>query len=333
MEVLDEAGKPGNFGWARSPLFNYDPSKIRSSRRFVSESDRYILISPSHLIIMEIMDHGYLGYAGISVVSLKDKKRSTQYYRVPLSMGSLGLSPQAETGSARFRQKKSMLDFAAMESGARIIRADIPKFGHHRVLRGEIVLTPAPGAESIVTNMPWRREKNAFRFSRRSPWYTAEGVIQFGAAELFFTQGRGWGIFDWSREIRPGQDLRYWAAAAGVSKGQSVGFSVGYGTADSSEGTENAFFLNGKLHKLDQVSFHISPADWLEPWRFTSNDNRLEMAFRPHQERFENHGFFFHSLKRRQVCGSFTGQVILDDGSTFDFQNITGLAERRSSRF
>jgi hypothetical protein len=41
----------------------------------------------------------------------------------------------------------------------------------------------------------------------------------------------------------------------------------------------------------------------------------------------------FHSLQRRQVCGRFSGAVVLDDGSRFEFQDITGFAERRKTRF
>jgi hypothetical protein len=181
--------------------------------------------------------------------------------------------------------------------------------------------------------MPWRREKNAFRYSRRSPWYIAEGVIQFGTQELIFTRGNAWGIFDWNRGVRPRSDIRYWAAGCGLSGGRQVGFSVGYDTADSGQGTENAFFVDGKLHKLDQVTFQISPANWLIPWHFTSNDNRLEMDFMPNQERVERNSFIFHSLKCRQICGSFSGRVLLDDLSVFEFQNITGFAERRKTQF
>jgi len=156
-------------------------------------------------------------------------------------------------------------------------------------------------------------------------------VIQLGRSELIFTRGYGWGIFDWTRGVRPRRDLRFWAAACGQSGGRQVGFSVGHNSADSSQGTENAFFVDGKLHKLDQVTFHI-PSDRLVPWRFTSNDGRLEMTFSPQQERDENHQVFFYSLKRRQLFGSFSGRAILDDGSECEFANVTGFAERRKSR-
>jgi hypothetical protein len=181
--------------------------------------------------------------------------------------------------------------------------------------------------------MPWLREKSAFRYSRRSPWYAVEGVIQFGTEEILFSRGKSWGIFDWNRGVRPRSDVHYWASACGTAGEHLIGFSVGYGSADSSAGTENAFFIDGKLHKLDQVTFNIPPADWLSPWRFTSNDNRLEMTFTPHQERKERNRTLLFFSTRRQVCGFFSGKAVLDDGAILEFQNVTGFAERYKTRF
>jgi hypothetical protein len=333
ISVLDDAGKPRNFGWSRQPVYFYDPALVWAPRRQISESDRYIVYSPTHLIILEVRDDGYLGYMGISAVSLRDKKRVTQLFKTYLPLGSYEMPTSSTAGAIHYRYKKASLDFVPMEGGVRIIKADIPRFGHHRSLRGELVLTEPVTAESIVINQPWRNEKDAFRYSRRSPWYTVEGVIQFGTTEIIFTRGNGWGIFDWYRSVRPRSDAYYWAAACGMYEERLLGFSVGYSSADSQAGTENAFFVDGKLHKLDQVTFHIPPSDWLAPWRFTSNDNRLEMTFTPHQERIERKRFLLHSSTRRQVCGFFSGKAILDDGLEMEFRQITGLAERNRMRF
>jgi hypothetical protein len=332
VSVLDETGRPVNFGWARSPLFFYNPALIRVPHSRIAESDRYIVFSATHMISFEISDNGYLGYIGVSVISLRDKKRSTQAYTIPFPLGSFGCPSNSDAGSTRVQYKNSALDFIVMKGGARIIKVDIPKFGHHRNLRGALVLSEPPGAESMVNNINWRGEKNAFRYFRSSPWYIAEGVMQFGGSELVFTKDNAWGILDWSRGVRPRADVHYWAAACGMSGGRQIGFNVGYGLADSSHGTENAFFLEGKLHKLDQVTFNIPPVNWLEPWRFTSNDKRLEMHFIPHQERYERNRLFFYSIKRRQVCGSFSGKVVFEDGADLEFHNITGFAERKKTR-
>jgi hypothetical protein len=271
---------------------------------------------------------------GVSVISMKDHRRSSQSVEKLFSLGSFNFPLSSETGSITFRDKKASLDFIVMKSGARIIKVDYPRFGHNRYLRGEVVLTRAfPDAQSIVTVCPWRRDRYAFRYFRCSPWYIAEGVMQFGTAEIHFTRDNAWAIYDWKRETRPRRDLRYWAAACGIANGRLVGINVGYGSEDSSSGTENAFFLNGIIHKLDQVTFHIPPTDWLEIWKFTSSDKRLEMTFTPFQQRTERRQMLFHSIKCRQVFGAFSGRVILDNGEVIAFWNITGFAERRKTRF
>jgi hypothetical protein len=38
-------------------------------------------------------------------------------------------------------------------------------------------------------------------------------------------------------------------------------------------------------------------------------------------------------MTRRQVCGSFSGKVILDNGSEMEFREITGFAERVKTGF
>ena len=331
VPVLDDMGNPWNFGWAKSMNFIYNPGLILAPRRSVHESDRYIAISSTHMLIAEILDNGFLGFIGMTLISLKDKKQSTQFRKIPFPLGCFELPGNSEEGQIKVQGKKFIFNFSAMDEGVRIIQIDIPRFGHNMSLRGKLVLTPPEGAESLLTHMPWRENKYAFRCSRRSPWYIAEGVILYGANELVFTRGNSWGIYEWNRGVRPRADVRFWAAGCGRSGGRQVGISVVYDSADSAHGTENAFFLDGKIQKLYQVTFQVNPSNWLLPWRFTSNDHRLEMVFIPLLRKTETMQMFFHSLKLRQVSGAFSGKVILDDNSEFEFQNITGFAERRKT--
>jgi hypothetical protein len=332
VPILDNNGRPVHPGWARFPYFQYLPESVIVPRRRVSEADRYIIFSPTHLFAMEIMDTGYLGYVSVYLASLRDKKLFSHTFNSLFPLGVFGMPPSSDTGSIRLHRKKQIFDFIAMKSGARIVKLDVPEFDHHRMLRGEVVLLPPPNAESLVTVMPWRRDNEAFRYNRHSPWFSVEGVIQFGITEIAFTKGNAWGIFDWCRGVRPDSDTRYWAAACGMSNGKLVGINVGYDSSDSEQGTGNAFFVDGKIYKLDQVTFHISPTNWLSPWRFTSNDNRLEMTFSPEMVWDERKRMLLYSSRRKQLYGTFAGTAALGDGSAIDFK-LTGFAERKKFRF
>jgi hypothetical protein len=332
--VLDDMGRPSHFGWARRPIFTYDKDLAWTPRRLITASDRFIIFSPTHIFSFEINDSGYTGCRGITVFSLRDKRKFSRIIREPFPLGNYNMPLSSDAGSITLRRKrnKEIFDFIVFEKGVRIIKIDIPDFGHHHSLRGEVVLSQRVGADSVFTNMSWPAEKKCFQYGRVSPWFTVEGVMQFESAEVVFTYGNAWGIFDWARIARPRVDVHYWAAACGQHQGRVIGFNAGYGTADSSAGTENAFFIDSKIHKLDQVTFQISPSDWMSPWRFTSNDKRLEMTLVP-QAAFENsHVFFPHSRNVRHVFGLFSGEVITDSGARLSFKNLTGIAERRKTR-
>jgi hypothetical protein len=332
LSVADEKGQPHNFGWAKNSYFFYDSTLLNVPRYRVTESDRYIVHTPTHMIIFEIKDDGWLGNMGITVISLRDKKRTTQIFQSIMPLGAYQMPGSSENGNVRWHRKKAHLDFIYMEKGVRIIKADIPKFGNLRSLRGALILTPPLEPESLVTNQPWRDSKKAFKYTRCSPWFCVEGMIQVGSSEIIFNRGNAWGVFDWYRCVRPKADICYWAAASGLCDGRLLCFCVGYSGTDSSQGTENGFFIDGKLHKLDQVTFHIPLSNWLSPWRFTSNDNRFEMTFHPHQERLDRKRLFLYNSTRRQVCGFFSGKIQLEDGSIVKFQHLTGFAERSKTR-
>jgi len=329
VSIFDDFGKLYNFGWARQPFFNYDPALLWTPRRLIYEQERYLIYSPAHVFFFELCDGGILGHLSITAIARLDKKVSRKFERIAFPMGSLELPYQSESTRIKKIIKKNLFEFTSVDKGSRLIIIDIPQIFRNTRLRGEVVLTAPPGAQSIVTHTPWRREKERFQLIRCSPWYHVEGVMQFENVPLLFNRGKAWGIYEWSRIARPRNDIHFWAAGCGLQGGKQISFSIGYSFADSSAGTENAFFIDGILHKLEQVTFRISPANWLQPWYFTSSNKRLEMRFNPAVASPYQNNYLLCYQRVRQFFGAFSGKIVLDDGNTLYFENITGLAERR----
>jgi hypothetical protein len=332
--VIDETGNI-NGGWARQPLISYDPVTVATPRRYVTAADRYVIFTPSFLFLYEIYDGGFLGFVNVTAVSLIDNHIATRTINIPFPLGDMRLPASSETGSTKIRHEKALLDFIIMDEmgppAARIIKVDMPQVGHNRNLRGEVVLLKPQNAESLFVNSAFHNAERRFQFLRASPWWSVEGVMQYENTEMAFNKGKAWGVFYWTRIARPKTDMHYWAAGCGMSGGREIGFNLGYGMADSSAGTENAFFINGKLHKLELVTFQSSPAGWLKIWKFTSSDFRLDMVFYPVQQ-FARKSYMLQQLYRtRQVFGFFSGCIALDDGTKFHFERITGLVEQRNT--
>jgi hypothetical protein len=331
--ILDENGRPAHFGWARRPIYVFEKDRLRAPRRYMTELDRYCFFSQTHLFLFEIEDSGFLGSIRITCVSLRDKKMATTVYTSSFTLGSFNLPSGSETGSIRLHQKRALIEFWTRRSGIRIIKIDIPLLSHGVSLRGEIVLAEPEGAQPFLTHSGWHREKSAFRYSRTSPWYFVEGVMQLGNQDIVFTRGNAFGVFDWDRGCRPKMDVQYRARGCGMFKKKQISFALGYSTADTGAATENAFFIDGKLHKLNYVTFQISPKNWLLPWQFTSAGGKIEMTFHPILFETVRNRIFLHSIGLLQFFGYYSGKFLQDDGQFFTFKNITGFAERRKTRF
>ena len=100
-----------------------------------------------------------------------------------------------------------------------------------------------------------------------------------------------------------------------------------------SAATENAVILNGKVHKLDQVSFDYDPNDYMKPWNFKDNQGRLSLEFVPFTERVAvtNLGIIFSEV--HQMFGRYHGTVVTDQGETVEIKDLIGFAEEHHARW
>ncbi|GAB1484015.1 DUF2804 domain-containing protein [Treponema sp.] len=336
--LLDERGSLRELGWSRRPVLAYDRAAIDAPVHRISELDRYIAFSKDYVFSVSVSDDGYLGALCATIIDLNDGSLLSQSYPVRLPLGSLSLPASSMEGDVKYRNPSYSLDFALMESGARIVKVDLPTFAHGSGLRGALVLSKASqlsetsGDDCLCSIKSWKKDPLAFSYSCVQAAFLAEGMMQGADMEMAFVNGESFAILDWRRLVRPKKELRFWGAASGLVEDASFGFSIGYGSSDDEASTENALFYEGKLHKLGAVTFQINPRDWMAPWHFTSDDGRLEMELKPLVLRTEKSSLIFYSSKRRQVFGRFSGKALLDDGRSIEFSDLTGLAERLKTR-
>lgn len=331
-EHREQVSIPGELssscGWARSSFFDYNPNFLGSRIRLI-ESDRYVVFNSQIAVFMEVLDGMHLKSIEIGTADLVGRSHISELLKLPFSFDSLHLPPDAEKGSIRIKNKNLILDFSAMPQSSRLLKIDYPLFGHGQGLRGVIVLSPpSEDAEALYTVNSWRKDKTAFRYTRKAPWYKAEGVIQFGDQELVFGAGNSWAVMDWNRGIQARTERRYWAASCGLCGTRQVSFNFGYGGVVSGPGTENAFFIDGQLHKLNQVTFRINPRDWMQHWHFTSDDKRVDLEFSPHLQHSAGYSSFFRKRKRRFFIGTYSGTVKTETGEVLEIEAFTGIAER-----
>jgi len=329
--IVNEAGVHINPGWARKDVFSSNPYFSNALWNGFTSSCKCVVFSKSYMFVFELCDCGLLGFASVCAVSLLDKHITAKTLSFPVSTTAFYF-PARESSSIRFNKGKLLLEFITIGRGNRILKIDFLNLEHNRALRGELVLTPPPNAQPLWTHTIWNYADKKFQLSCASPWWNTEGVIHYQNTELIFRKNRSWGISLWNKTAPVISDTHYWAAGCGLYGGRLISFSLGNGTADCGSGTENAFFINGIIHKLELVSFHTILKNGALPTKFTSSDLRLDMNFYPIQEYKKLSSNIIQSKKTREAFGFFSGSVILDDGSSLNFERITGLVEIRESR-
>ncbi|MDR2511044.1 MAG: DUF2804 domain-containing protein [Bacteroidales bacterium] len=330
--VLNEKGLPINMGWAKKPLFHCEESMLWTPDRFCTASEKYVIFSNSSLFVFELCNCGNFGFLHVSAVSLLDKHIEAKTVTTPLYSGSFPLMSTNQKKTFSLHYKNNLVEFISMDNTTKIIKIDMSQIGRNRRLRGEVVLFEPFDAQSISTHSFWPNESRRLKIVRSSPWLIVEGVMQFENMDMAFNKTRAWGIHYCSRIVRPKNDFHFWAAGCGLQNGRQIGFNIGYGSDDSSFGTENAFFINGNIHKLEYVTMQFSPSSRLNPWLFSSNDNRLEMKFFPLQEHEYNTYFMTHTNKSHQVYGFFSGRIVTSEGYNIVFSRITGVIEQIKTR-
>lgn len=331
--LLDGRGRLREAGWARRPLLSYERGVIAAPLRRIKEWDYYAILSKEFGVSFMVADLAYAGVVSAGVFDFVQGRYAYDSYIVPLPLGSFSMPASSENGDVRVRQSRGAVDFSVMAGGARVITVDFPQFDHGLGLRGAFVLTEQRGADSIVTATPWPRRPEAFYYNRKVNGLAAEGVARYGDRDFVFLKDQAFGVLDWGRGVWPLNDTWYWATSSWLVDGRPFGFNVGYGFGDSTWATENAVFRDGVLHKLGAVTFHINPRDWLAPWRFTSDDGRLEMTLQPILDRSSTSRFLFYSSIQHQVYGRFSGRAVLDDGSVVEFSDLPGFAEKHRNRW
>ena len=326
----DEHGRLTACGYATSLLLQYDRSRIAASRLRIKEWDYYCIANDRFALALTIADNGYMGMDSISLLDFDRKWEHTHSVIRPLTLGRRRLPATSVRGDLRVRGKG--YEMAFLNNGkVRQLFGHADAFDGGKPLQFDITLTEAP-RDSMVIVTPFSGAPRAFYYNQKINCMRAEGRVIYDGQEYLFSPATAFAVLDWGRGVWTYENTWYWGSASGLAGGRRFGFNIGYGFGDTSAASENMLFYDGMAHKLNGVTFHIpqrdGQADYLSPWRFTSDDGRLEMDFQPILDRAACIDLKLLLSDQHQVFGRFSGRARLDDGSVIDFRELTGFAEK-----
>ena len=147
---------------------------------------------------------------------------------------------------------------------------------------------------------------NGWVYAQKVAGVRCQGRVQCTLGDFDLGQIGAFAHHDWSAGYMRPQTHWNWACLSGAVGELRVGLNLSCGVNETSF-TENCFWLDGQLLKVDTVHFDFDRQQPLQPWTIRSHDGQVALRFEGrglHQERM-NVGFMASNFK--QIFGQFSG--------------------------
>ena len=342
--LLAADGQLTQVGWSRQPLLdcNLEDARFYSLRflqRFrIKRWDYYGVTTPDHFFSATLADLGYAGQVFIYLIDFATGDVASACHEatltVPFSNGIV-LPRNSTAGDSTFDNGQVHLAFRH-ETEARHITVVWPQFAG-KDLAADVTLRPQPGHEAMAIVIPMKSTRNRgrrFYYNCKVNCLPAAGHLTWGDQRVEFKPEASLGNLDWGRGIWDYNSFWVWASASGfLPDSRTVGLNLGFGFGDTSQATENALILAGRLHKLTQVDFQYSSQNFKQPWKMSSSDGRLQLEFTPFVERVARVNLLLITSEVHQLFGRYRGTVVADDGEAFKIDGLIGWAEEHHAQW
>ena len=328
--LLNKQGNIAEPGWARSQVQAYHRADITAPKFRIKEWDYYLVLNKDFAVAFTVSDLGYMGMLSASFLDFTAPCEHTESILTPFPMGKFNMPENSSAGDVVYEDKRLSMKFT-LSPGQRRIQCSFQKFDGDKDLVCDITMAQ-PDMDSLVIATPWDKAKH-FYYNQKINCMAASGWVEYGGKRYEFDPATDFGTLDWGRGVWTYDNTWYWGSGNAVVNGKPFGFNIGYGFGNTSAATENILFYDGKGHKLDEVTFHIPPDDYLKPWTFSSSDGRFEMTFQPIIDRAALTDVKIIISDQHQVFGKMSGTAILDDGTKLELKDVVCFAEKVRNKY
>jgi hypothetical protein len=336
--LLKPSGELAQVGWSRQPLLDcnleqarFYPAWKRAWQHFrLKRWDYYAIFTPQGFFSATIADLGYAGNVFVYVMDYASRLLHEEGLVIPLGRG-VRLPRNSEQGESSYEGQGVRLRFG-VQGEWRELSVAWPGFHGGRGIQAELRLHCPPEHESMTIVIPI--EQRRFYYNRKINCLPAEGWLQYGELRQSLEPRKCLGSLDWGRGVWAYRSFWNWASASGfLPDGRTVGLNLGCGFGDTSAATENCLILDGRVHKLGQVSFDYASGDYMQPWKFRDDEGRLALDFTPFQERVARTDLKIITSEVHQMFGRYDGHAHADDGEDISIAGLVGFAEEHHARW
>ncbi len=309
-------------GWATQPIV--DTSGIGAGRGRNKRWEYWNVATPTHIIGLTV---SHIDYACVPEVWVYNRETEQQHHWTGTVIPPRGtiLAATLEQGRSMTRAKHLAIDIDEVSGGTRL-RCEIPGVSL------DVVAELPEGHERLALVVPWSDTR--FQYTVKDLARPVRGALRVDGVtyEIGGASGDAWAVLDHGRGRWPYDISWNWGAGSGRSHGRVIGVQVGAGWTDGTGVTENAFFVDGRMHKIHgDTEWTYDLERWQEPWRVTGGG--LDATFTPFTNKQTRTNLFVLRGFTDQCFGTWSGQFTPAEGEPIPFEGILGWAEEVHNRW
>ncbi|MCT8334074.1 DUF2804 domain-containing protein [Leptospira sp. 85282-16] len=343
VSLLLADGKLNVSGWSRYPNFQINESFIKVDPKRYKRWEHYTFYNEKFGGAVTVTDIGNLAMGSIELLDFSTGK--VIFSKTELVRPGEILFPTNTTDPIEFKKGDQFIRITKLK-GKRVIAYSIIGDSNAEFIKGNFELEEkAPEALAVITPF----SESTFFYEYKMPSLLCKGSIQHNDIKYEFND-KSYAVLDWGRGTWPEKNKWLWAAGAGLVDGELLSLNLGYGFGIPNNATENGIVYKGKVHKLDKVTWKYDVTDYKKPWKFISNEGRMELDFTPvyllHsdidlmgmigflKQLYQNFTFseILELLKTEaylnKAFGYYNGYVVLDNGTKLVVKDLAGFAEQ-----
>ena len=274
-----------------------------------------------------IADIKYVGTAFMYLYEPSTRRLVERSFQVPLGLG-ISFDQSPETGRATFRSRHAEISMTAGRSPChRRLTARVAGGASIEAYFDEE--TPRQQAMRICT----RAGATGWVFARKTAGMPVSGTVSWNGRTFDLAAIGARGHCDWSAGYMRRETFWNWGCVAGATvDGRALGMNVACGVNETSF-TENCFWVDGALHKIDTVAFEYDRNDLMRPWRLRSFDGRLQLDFEPQGSHAERINAWIVASNFNQLLGRYHGRLVTAAGEEIRVAGMLGYAESHYAKW
>lgn len=332
--LINEDGRP-NFGIFSRPLniINIDDLRPYGDTRS-SSLKRHLLkvfrikrwqylgvVNPKIAFGSAIVSAGYLGNVFFYLYDRYKKELFEASFVTPFAR-SIVFEGSPDVGLIAFEDGKNQLKYDISPDTITLT------LRYKNVLNADMRFMRVTEPLSVVV----RESLDGFNYTNKEAGLEVDGEILLKEEKFSLEPKNSFGVLDYTIGKLSKETFWNWASGGGIlNSGKRFGFNLSAGINETGI-TENAIWIEGRLHKLGTIKFEYSDLNIMNEWRITSNDNDLSFIFSPEGMRKANINAIFVKSKFFQPFGRFSGFIKLEK-KKIELMDVYGFTEEHFAKW